>query len=343
VTLDMRKHASLDELALLDADALKPRQAARVRSHLAQCGECSQHHAALGAVPSMLASASTRYEPMPDNLSTRLNSALAAESAQRQASEPGTEANRGKLPARSRRSGMLAGAGRGWRMPSLSGPTVRALATAAAVAVVVGGGIGIATQLGGGGSSSSSSPSGGAHAAVRAPANVPSSGPDHLHKGLSVSYGHGSSAHRVQEFTAATDFVPARLTAQVTAAIRAAKRSGAATNSALSGAPPTTSAAPSSSLSNTASAASTASAPHTSGNASSVQAAPSAGQLAGCLDVIVPGQKLQLLEHAKFEGKPATIIVTAAPPGHPEQVWVVGNSCSATNRDVLLHGTVPND
>jgi hypothetical protein len=335
VTLAMRKHASLDELALLDADALKPRKAAKVRSHLAECSECSQHHAALGAVPSMLASTSTRYEPMPDNLSSRLDSVLAAESARREASQPGTEASRGLLPERSRRSGIFAGAGQGWRMPRLSGPTVRALATAGAVAVVVGGGIGIASQFGGV-SSSSSPASGGAHAAVRGAANGAAGASRMLHKGLSVRYGHGSTAYRIQEVTAGTNFTRATLTTQVKAAITAEKQSGlypySKSLSGLEETPP----APANSL-----ASFSATAGGTAGTPAAL--APSAGQLAGCLNVVVPGQKVQLLEHAKFEGTSATIIVTAVATGHPAQVWVVGDSCSATNRDVLLHGTVPND
>jgi hypothetical protein len=332
----MRKHASLDELALLDADALKPRKAAKVRSHLAECGECSQHHAALGAVPSMLASTSTRYESMPGNLSSRLDSALAAESTRRLASQPGTEASRGMLPARPRTSRIGAGAGRGWRMPTLSGPTVRALATAGAVAIVVGGGIGIASQFGGGVSSSNSAASGGAHAAVRGPANGSAAGSQTLHKGLSVSYGHGSTAHHIQEVTAGTDFIPASLTAQVKAAIRAERTSGFYPSSKSLGSLETNSPAPSTSVASFSATAGSA-------NAGTPATAPSAGQLAGCLDLVVPGQKVQLLEHAKFEGKSATVIVTIAAAGHREQVWVVGDGCSATNRDVLLHRTVPND
>jgi len=330
VTLDMRKHASLDDLALLDADALKPRKAAKVRTHLAHCGECSQHHAALGTVPTMLAS--VPYQSMPDNLSSRLDSALAAESAHRQASEPGTEANRGLLPERSRRSGIRTGTGGGWRMPRLSGPALRALATAGAVAVVVGGGIGVATQLGGGSSGSASSSSAG-RADVRPPANAPAGQPG-LAKGAAVRYGHG---RRIQEVTAGTNFVRAHLTAQVIAAIKSEKSSGFDMSS-LQGTPnsPSAHAAPSASTAQTAAAG--LSAPDGSSNPS-----PSAGQLASCLDGLVPGQKVQLLEHAKFDGKPATIIVTAAPLGHPEHVFVVGNLCSASSSDVLLRGTVPNN
>jgi hypothetical protein len=320
----MRKHASLDELALLDADALKPRKAAKVRSHLAHCGECSQHHAALGTVPTMLAS--VPYESMPDNLSSRLDSALAAESAQRQASQPGTEANRGMLPERSRRSGIFTGAGSGLRMPRLSGPAVRALATAGAVVVVVGGGIGVATQFGGVSSSSGQASRAAIRQAPRAAA-LPS-----IARGAAVRYGDG---RRVQEITSGTNFIRANIPAQVTAAIRAEKRKGFDMSSVQGAAnSPGSHAVPTSSMATAAGGL--------SGSASSGSPPPSAGQLAACLNGLVPGQKVQLLEHAKFESKPATIIVTAAPLGHPEHVFVVGDACSATNSDVLFRGTVPN-
>jgi hypothetical protein len=329
----MRKHVSLEDLALLDADALKPRKAAKVRSHLAHCAECSQQRAALGAVPNMLASASSRYEPMPENLSTRVDSALASESAKRLASEPGTEAARGALPARSRRSGILAGAGRSLRMPSLSGPTVRALATAGAAAVVVGGGIGIATQLGG--ASSSSSSASGSHASVRGPA-APAYGQPGLKKVAAVSYGHGQ---RIEEVSASTNFTARNLKTTVNAAVRAEKANGDYSSSQLLG--------PSGSASSPAlsdRAATVGPFSPAAGNAATIAVGPSPSQLAGCLNLLVgPGQKLQLLERATFDNTPATIVVTAAPLGQAEHVWVVGNSCSSTSRDLIAQGTLPND
>jgi hypothetical protein len=333
----MRKHVSLEDLALLDADALKPRKAAKVRSHLAHCADCSQQRAALGTVPNMLASASSRYEPMPENLSNRVDSALASESAQRLASQPGTEAARGALPARSRRSGILAGAGRGFRMPSLSGPAVRVAATAGAVAVIVGGGVGIASQLGG--MSSSPSASSG-HAQVRGPAALPPRTGPVLRRVASVNYGRGHSARRIEEFSASTNFTKTSLTSQVGAAIRAENASGGPYSSSSQVGP--TSSASSQPLA--ADRSTTVNPGFASVSAGPASAAPSPGKLAGCInDVVVPGQKLQLLEHATFNGESATIIVAAAPLGHPEHIWVVGDACSSTNKDVLFEGTLPND
>jgi len=44
-----------------------------------------------------------------------------------------------------------------------------------------------------------------------------------------------------------------------------------------------------------------------------------------------------LVEEAKYDGKPATIIVTAATGNHRAEVWAVGPSCTATHPDVLAH------
>jgi hypothetical protein len=75
------------------------------------------------------------------------------------------------------------------------------------------------------------------------------------------------------------------------------------------------------------------------------QATPSAAsQLAGCISrVTMPGQSVLLVERANFEGKPATIIVTApasvggtSPPKEAE-IWALGADCSATTSDVLDH------
>ena len=43
-----------------------------------------------------------------------------------------------------------------------------------------------------------------------------------------------------------------------------------------------------------------------------------------------------LVDVARYQGAPATIIVTEA-AGGPEQIWVVGTGCSASRSDVLHH------
>jgi hypothetical protein len=45
------------------------------------------------------------------------------------------------------------------------------------------------------------------------------------------------------------------------------------------------------------------------------------------------------VESARFDGRPATIIVV--PKGSGEMAWVVGAGCSGTNPDVLDTTTLP--
>ena len=59
--------------------------------------------------------------------------------------------------------------------------------------------------------------------------------------------------------------------------------------------------------------------------------------LTGCINAMAPGQIVVLVELARFEGKPATIIVTASTSSRSAEVWVVGNSCSASHSDLLDH------
>jgi hypothetical protein len=309
----VNRHASLDELARLGADDLKPRKAARIRGHLATCAECTQLNSQLSAVPDLLSS--VQFGPMPDNLSTRIENSLALEARQRLASEPATEAGRRDLPAaRSARLGRQRhGRDRGgWRLPGLSVAATRALATAGAIALIGGGGYEIASHAGGP-SSSASSPSAGVHAAVSGAATAQA-------VGAAVNYGHGGSAHSIPTVTSTTNFVPSKLATQAAAAVEAARLQGV-----HSGPPVTSQPLP---TANTAGSdlRSFAAASRLSGM-----------QLAGCIDQFAPGHTVQLVEDASFEGKPATIIVTTAPTGSAAEVWVVGESCSASRSDVLDH------
>src|SRR5580658_2252266 len=94
----MSRHASTEDLARYTGGDLKPRKAARIASHLAGCSTCQERVHALESVPSMLAS--VHYPPIPANLSSRIEMAIAGESAARVAREPASEAGRRDLPVR---------------------------------------------------------------------------------------------------------------------------------------------------------------------------------------------------------------------------------------------------
>ena len=47
-----------------------------------------------------------------------------------------------------------------------------------------------------------------------------------------------------------------------------------------------------------------------------------------------------LVDVARYRGAPATVIVTRPAAGGPEQIWVVGDGCSASRSDLLHHATL---
>ena len=56
---------------------------------------------------------------------------------------------------------------------------------------------------------------------------------------------------------------------------------------------------------------------------------------------IAAGRTVLLVDVARFDHKPATIIVTARQGAAAAQVWVVGPGCSASARDVVTHRALP--
>jgi len=154
----VNRHVSLDELARLGADDLKPRKAAQLRHHLATCSRCTLLNSRLSAVHAVLSS--LEFGPIPDNLSARIERALVVVARPRLVGEPAAEASRRDLPtARPARLGCDRS------LPGLSVTAVRALAAAGAIALIGAGGYEIASHAG---------PPGSSAAAASAPAASPS-------------------------------------------------------------------------------------------------------------------------------------------------------------------------
>jgi hypothetical protein len=264
-------------------------------------------------VPAILSS--LEFGPIPENLSARIESALIVEARFRLASEPATEAGRRDLPtARSARLGRQRhGRDRaGWRLPGLSVAATRALATAGAIALIGGGGYEIASHAGAPTATTASSSSGAVHAALPGAAASQTIGSP-------VNYGRGSEARSIPTVTSSTDFEPSTLRTQAIAALRAAQAQGV--HSAL----PVTG------------ELGTPSADSTTGLRSAAANSLVGAKLAGCISRFAPGRVVQLVENANFKGKPATIIITSLRSGQSAEVWVVGESCSASQGDVLDH------
>ena len=300
----MSRHVSAEDLASLDLDALRPRKAARIRSHLGTCAQCTQLSSQVSAVSSTLASVSVSYQAMPDSLCARLDAAIATESASRLADAPASEAGRRDLPERSERARPRR---RGWQLPGLSVPATRLVAAAGALVIVGVGGYAIATNVSG--------PSTGTAASSSGAAALPRSAAAPLRMGPRVQYGLPQAPKTIRIVSSNMNFHAATLATQAVAAVGAARAHGAVGFN-VHGKPVAT---PGANTSEKASASSSASA------------------MPGCLDRIAGNRTVLLVEMARYDGKPATIIVTAASRAHKAQVWVVAPDCSASHPDVLNH------
>jgi anti-sigma factor ChrR (cupin superfamily) len=292
----MSRHASAEQLASLDLDALRSRKAARIRSHVARCIRCTQLSSQVSAVPAVLAG--VPYPSLPSSLASQLDTTLASESAQRVASAPATEAGRRDLPERqaSRQRDRWQ-----WQMPGLSVLATRLAAAAGAFLVIGLGGYEIATHTGGNANQTAASSTG---SAAGAGARQASLGP---------TVRVGPSDQPIRTVNAATNFTKADLGAQALAAVHTAKLAAPAAPAA-SGA---------------------AAARNYSGTNS-----PNPASLAGCISGIVGSRPVQLVEMAKFDGKPAIIIITKQTTAHPAEVWAVKAACSASNPEFLAHQTL---
>jgi|SRR5580704_3659870 hypothetical protein len=302
----MSRHVSAEDLASLDLDALKPRKAAKVRAHLAGCVQCTQLNREISAVPATLASVS--YPPMPEQLSARIETVLAAESSQRLSSAPATEAGRRDLPQRSRAARKPRR--EGWRVPGMSVLGTRLVAGAGALVIVGFGGYEIASHAGGNATGTAASSSGSAAA--------PSALAGQMNLGPSVHYGEPSSSKTVRTVTSDANFTSARLGEQAAAAVEAARLREAGGAQSAPAAVPTS---------------------HANAARSSAAGGGAATEsgLASCLDGIAGNKTVVLVEQAKYDGNPATIIVTAQTATSDAEVWAVGPDCTASHPHVLNH------
>ena len=133
-----------------------------------------------------------------------------------------------------------------------------------------------------------------------------------------MNYGVGAQKRSIPTVTSSTDFEPSTLRTQAIADLRAAQAQGVQPARPVHqvGLPSISS---------------------TTGLRSAAATGLAGANLAGCIGRFSPGHVVQLVENAKFKGKPATIIITSLPSARSADVWVVGESCSASHGDVLDH------
>ena len=280
--------------------------------------------------------------PIPEHLTARIQTALATEAARRAALTTGapaasaeaTETKTGRAWAEptgaagpevpeappGRRTARHWRPGRDRRRPRLPGFSspiaLRTMAAAAAAVVLAGGGYEVAQHVGN--SSPSASSAGSAHnfplitppgsgsaaSGSRAATAQPFNRPE-------LQYRHDGHLASVTPVATSRDFTPANLRSQVGSDLA---RYGAVEAS------PNVMHRPASSARQTA----------------TVGGIP-VSTLQGCVNRIAAGQQVLLVEVARYQGAPTTVIVTSAQAGSPEQVWVVGTGCSGTSSDLLTH------
>jgi hypothetical protein len=332
----MTRHVDAETLARFRQGELSPRRNSRIRSHLAGCRRCSELNEDLAGVTTLLASVPP--PPIPEHLTARIHSALAAEAARRAtvaagsapAALSGATAPGDTGPAVTA-AGLYDGAGAlqdgapqpqreragsGWWRPRLSSPVgLRVAAAAAALVIIAGGSYEIGVHASGGtsgASSAQSAPNGAASAAAGSPSGVRAYGP-------ALAYQHAGHQASVTPVMTDTIFTPGQLKREVTseltqyspAKVRAAAPNSMAPNAARSPA-----------------------APHA--QASAAFGIP-VDVLDGCVNRIAAGELVLLVDVAHYQGARATVIVTEVSASSPEDIWVVGMGCSGSRSDVLAH------
>jgi hypothetical protein len=315
----MRPHVSAETLARFRQGGLSPRRCARISAHLSGCSRCSRLNEDLGSVTQLLAS--VHPPSMPDHLTSRIQAALASEAAKRvtvpagskqaaAAAGGGAAGPAGPAGFRGRRHRPAPGGSRrrGWR-PFLPGTRPRlamSAIAAAALVVVVGMGVGVYALMNSGSSSSGppsaasgarpTSSSGSAAAPVRGPA---------------LQYRHSGQNTTITPISSHTDFTASKLSTQVAAQVSKYGPGG------IQAGPMT--------------------APETRSPAvrSERLGTMLVSALQACVNRVAAGELVVLVEVARFQGSPATIIVTEVAQAAPQQIWVVGSGCSGSRSDVL--------
>jgi hypothetical protein len=313
----MRPHVSAETMARYRQGDLNQRRTSHIGTHLAGCERCRALNEDLGGVTTLLAG--VRPPPMPEDLTARITSAIAAESARRTAAPAARKAPvTGRDPvARQHRSPRRS------RPPRFAPKVALGGLAAAAALVLVGGGIyKVVTQTGPAASTSASGVPSAAEPGTRSPANGPMASALPV-SGPALQYQRSGRRDSITPITTSANFTPSGLSSQVTAEV---KKYGTGF----------TKTGPNAQQSGRSGAASPAAVP---GQQTGTFADIPLASLRGCVDRIAAGSLVLLVDVAHYRGAAATVIVTEAAEAGPMQIWVVGTGCSASHSDVLRQTT----
>jgi hypothetical protein len=308
----MRPHVSAETMARYRQGDLNKRRSSHIGAHLAGCDRCSALSQDLGVVTTLLASA--HPPPMPEDLTARITTAIAAESANRAAAQAAGQAPAARHHRSPRRP----------RLPRIAPrAALGGLAAAAAVVVVAGGIYEVVAHSGSTASSASSAAPSAARPATRSPAANGEMLPALPVSGPALQYQRSGRKDSITPITTSTDFTQTELTSQVSAEVR--KYGAGFTKTGPNAESPSRSGSES-----------PAAVPREqTGTFADIPVAA----LRGCVERIAAGSLVLLVDVAHYGGTPATIIVTEAAETGPMRIWVVGTGCSASNSDVLQRAT----
>ena len=296
-------HVTPDVLADLQAGLLHDRAERAAREHVADCPDCRAHLEVLAAIPGRLAAAGT-VEPIPADVASRIDAALAAAAA----APPDVAAAPTIVP--------LQGATASHRRDRSSPRGLRLLQAAAVLVVILGLGALAVSAIHGGSNGSGAATAGaadsaGGRSAPQAAFPVTASGRDWTATSLTAA-------------------VPRLVAGSLSPVIARGPLAGDALKS-ISG-------AGGASASPSGSENAPAAAPQFAANAAGRLAGGNA--LAECIATLVPGGATPLaVDLATYQGKSAAVILLPGLAG-PDRVdiWVVPPDCSSAT---LYYGSVP--
>ncbi len=328
----MTRHVDAETLARFRQGELSLRRSSRIRAHLPGCARCSDLNEDLAGVTTLLAQVPP--PPIPEHLTARIHSALAAEAARRATLTAGPAPAARTETASPAGTADRAGAtgperpGRGWRRPRLPGfsspVALRAAAVAAAIVIIAGGSYEIVQHTGASSTGASSAESKAPQAGTAGGSASSGLSPGARAFGPVLTYRHAGREDSFTPITTDTDFTPGKLRREVSseltqyspARVRASTPNSMGPNAAHS----------------------PAEAPAQQSKAFGIPIAA----LEGCVNRIAAGELVLLVDVAHYQGVRATVIVTEVSAVSPEQIWVVGMGCSGSRSDVLAHTTLAN-